>query len=55
MIIADIEDKKIEKCTKQFALSVKKNVKFLLNLQKAEMFFVKIVIEAKEDINLILF
>ncbi len=41
-----------EKCIKQHVQNASKNVKFHLNLQKASLFIVGIVLEKKEDISI---
>jgi len=41
----------LEKCIKLFVLSVARNVKFLLSLQKESLFFARIALERKEDFD----
>ena len=39
----------LEKCIKQFVLNAERNAKFLLSLQRENLFFARIVLEKRKD------
>jgi hypothetical protein len=49
---AKVEVLVLERCIRQLVLSVDRNVKFLLSLQKASLFFVENVLQKEEKIGI---